>query len=68
MNTKRVDFLSKVESNLYRTAELANGNGFIEIRDTLVDRNLNDGVAYFFGRFQGSAGLWCESDLKNFCL
>jgi hypothetical protein len=61
------DFEIKVNAKRYKTAELVNGNGFIEIRDSFVDEETH--VAYFFGRLNGKhPGIWDDSQLKNYVI
>ena len=63
---KMTDFQIKVNNQRYKTAELVNGNGFIEIRDSFVN---DDGVSYFFGRLDGKhPGIWDDSQLKNYVI
>jgi len=65
----RKDFLKKVENRRYKTAELVNGNGFIEIRDSWVQKDAEgEDEAWFVGKFQGHFGFWSDKDLTNYCL
>ena len=63
----RVDFLAKVKSRQYKTAELVDGNGFVSIIDSTVCDFGCGPTAAFAGYFCGQFQIWTESDLKNFC-
>jgi hypothetical protein len=60
------DFCDKVEAGVYTSAELVNGNGFIEITDSWYD--YDDDIAYFIGKFEGHIGYWDDSKLKNYVI
>jgi len=64
----RADFLAKVKSRRYKTAELIDGSGFVSISDSAVSDFGSGPVAVFSGYFcDGQFQIWTESDLKNFC-
>jgi hypothetical protein len=65
---ERKEFMRKVVLRLFKTAELVNGNGFIEIRDSWVEDDGSGPKCIFLGRFENQAGIWFEDDLKNYCL
>ena len=64
----RKDFIEKIENQRFKTAELVNGNGFVQITGSWAIDHGSGPVAYVAAKFQRSIGIWCESDLKNFCL
>ena len=64
----RKDFIEKIENQRFKTAELVNGNGFVQITESWVTDHGSGPVAYVAAKLNGSVGWWCESDLKNFCL
>jgi hypothetical protein len=63
----RADFLAKVKSCRYKTAELVDGNGFVSIIESAVCDFGAGPAAAFAGYFCGQFQIWTESDLKNFC-
>lgn len=58
----RRDFEAKIAR--YKTARVKRTGEFVK----LFHAEMQDGVAFFFGRCAGACFVWPETDLEEFCL